>query len=209
MYKKAWCTCKVVVLLIWVNLLLFLPFSLPSPSSLLKAPDVTHRDSQRHVSRNTELQCCNYVVAMRNNVAAMLKALGTRLKKNNKNNNCSNSSAVEFQLILWIILNLDFALAKYIMAYKTTLRNDQLFFPYVVTVVMLKCGWQRSTHSPLMCRQHVASVTRQFSDIVFCHSFMNHLSFWYFVRASFELSVCVMISFFYFFSPFSCYKRAG
>ena len=36
MCKKAWCTCKVVVLLI--NLLLCLPFSLPSPSpsSLLK-----------------------------------------------------------------------------------------------------------------------------------------------------------------------------
>ena len=142
---------------------------------------------------------------MRNNVAAMLKALGTRLKKNNKNNNCSNSSAVEFQLILWIILNLEFTLATYIMAYKTTLRNDQLFFPYVVTVVMLKCGcshrWQRSTHSPLVCRQRVASVTRQFSDIVFRHSFMNHLSFWYFVRASFELSVCVMISFSIFFLP--------
>ena len=59
----------------------FLPFSLPSSSLLLKPPDVTHRDSQRYVSRNTELQCCNYVVAMRNNVAAMLKALETRLKK--------------------------------------------------------------------------------------------------------------------------------
>ena len=33
MYKKAWCTCKVVVLL-------FFPFSLPSPSSLLKLPPV-------------------------------------------------------------------------------------------------------------------------------------------------------------------------
>ena len=75
---------------------------------------------------------------MRNNVAAMLKALGTRLKKNNKNNNCSNSSAVEFQLILWIILNLHFTLATYIIAYKTTLRNDQFFFPYVVTVVCVK-----------------------------------------------------------------------
>ena len=146
-------------------------------------------------------QCCSNV-----------ESPGDEVGKN-KNNNCSNSSAVEFQLILWIILNLDFTLATYIMAYKTTLRNDELFFPYVVTVVMLKCGcshrWQRSTHSPLMCRQRVASVTRQFSDIVFRHSFMNHLSFWYFVRASFELSVCVMISFFYFFSPFSCYKRAG
>ena len=150
---------------------------------------------------------------MRNNVAAMLKALGTRLKKNNKNNNCSNSSAVEFQLILWIILNLEFTLATYIMAYKTTLRNDQLFFPYVVTVVLLKCGcshrWQRSTHSPLMCRQRVASVTRQFSDIVFRHSFMNHLSFWYFVRASFELSVSVMISFFYFFFSLQLLWKGG
>ena len=36
MYKKAWCTCKVVVLLI--KPIVFLPFSLPSASSLLKLP---------------------------------------------------------------------------------------------------------------------------------------------------------------------------
>ena len=34
--EKAWCTCKVVVLLI--KPIAFLPFSLPSPSSLLKLP---------------------------------------------------------------------------------------------------------------------------------------------------------------------------
>ena len=36
MYKKAWCTCKVVVLLI--KPIAFLPFSLPSASLLLKLP---------------------------------------------------------------------------------------------------------------------------------------------------------------------------
>ena len=36
MYKKAWCACKVVVLLI--KPIAFLTFSLPSPSSLLKLP---------------------------------------------------------------------------------------------------------------------------------------------------------------------------
>ena len=35
--KKAWCTCKVVVLLI--KPIAFLPFSLPSASSLLKLPN--------------------------------------------------------------------------------------------------------------------------------------------------------------------------
>ena len=40
--KKAWCTCKVVVLLI--KPIAFLPFSLPSASSLLKLPiDTTTR----------------------------------------------------------------------------------------------------------------------------------------------------------------------
>ena len=38
MYKKVWYTCKVVVLLI--KPIVFLPFSLPSPSSLLKLPDL-------------------------------------------------------------------------------------------------------------------------------------------------------------------------
>ena len=37
MYKKAWCTCKLVVLLI--KPIAFLPFSLPSASSLLKLPN--------------------------------------------------------------------------------------------------------------------------------------------------------------------------
>ena len=145
----------------------FLPFSLPSSSSLLKPPDVTHRDSQRHVSRNTELQCCNYVVAMRNNVAAMLKALGTRLKKNNKNNNCSNSSAVEFQLILWIILNLHFTLATYIIAYKTTLKNDQLFFPYVVTVVCVKVWVFTQVTTIDAFTPHVSSARCQCNSAVF------------------------------------------
>ena len=35
MYKKSWCACKVVVLLI--KPIAFLPFSLPSPSSLLQS----------------------------------------------------------------------------------------------------------------------------------------------------------------------------
>ena len=39
--KKAWCTCKVVVLLI--KPIAFLPFSLPSASSLLKLPNVPTR----------------------------------------------------------------------------------------------------------------------------------------------------------------------
>ena len=37
MYKKACCTCKLVVLL--KNPIVFLTFSLPSPSSLLKLPN--------------------------------------------------------------------------------------------------------------------------------------------------------------------------
>ena len=39
MYKKAWCTRKVVVLLI--KPIAFLTFSLPSASLDLKAPDIT------------------------------------------------------------------------------------------------------------------------------------------------------------------------
>ena len=38
MYKKACCTCKLVVLL--NNPIVFLTFSLPSPSSLLKLPNI-------------------------------------------------------------------------------------------------------------------------------------------------------------------------
>ena len=38
MYKKAWCTCRVVVLPIYTKPIAFLPFSLTSPSSLLKLP---------------------------------------------------------------------------------------------------------------------------------------------------------------------------
>ena len=38
MYKKAWCTCKVLVLLI--KPIVFLMFSLPSPSLDLKVPNV-------------------------------------------------------------------------------------------------------------------------------------------------------------------------
>ena len=38
MYKKVCCTCKVVVLL--NESVVFLPFSLPSPSSLLKLPNI-------------------------------------------------------------------------------------------------------------------------------------------------------------------------
>ena len=41
MYKKAWCTCKVVVLLIKpIVVLFFLTFSLPSASLDLKVPNL-------------------------------------------------------------------------------------------------------------------------------------------------------------------------
>ena len=47
MYKKAWCTCKVVVLLI--KPIVFLTFSLPSASLDLKVPILArNRDSRRH-----------------------------------------------------------------------------------------------------------------------------------------------------------------
>ena len=41
MYKKAWCTCKVVVLLIKPIVFFFLTFSLPSASLDLKVPILT------------------------------------------------------------------------------------------------------------------------------------------------------------------------
>ena len=41
MYKKAWCTCKVVVLLIKPIAVFFLTFSLPSASLDLKVPILT------------------------------------------------------------------------------------------------------------------------------------------------------------------------
>ena len=48
MYKKAWCTCKVVVLLI-KSFFFFLTFSLPSASLDLKVPILARkRDSRRH-----------------------------------------------------------------------------------------------------------------------------------------------------------------
>ena len=43
MYRKAWCTCKVVVLLI--KPIVFLTFSLPSMSLDLKVPDVKVKQS--------------------------------------------------------------------------------------------------------------------------------------------------------------------
>ena len=43
MYKKAWCTCKVVVLLI--KPIVFLTFSLPSASLDLKVPNQTYGDT--------------------------------------------------------------------------------------------------------------------------------------------------------------------
>ena len=47
MYKKAWCTCKVVVLLI--KTIVFLTFSLPSASVDLKVPILAgKRGSSRH-----------------------------------------------------------------------------------------------------------------------------------------------------------------
>ena len=47
MYKKAWCTCKVVVLLI--KPIVFLTFSLPSASVDLKVPILAgKRGSSRH-----------------------------------------------------------------------------------------------------------------------------------------------------------------
>ena len=46
--KKAWCTCKVVVLLIWKPIALF-QFSLPSPLPLLKLPNVSIRQTEKYV----------------------------------------------------------------------------------------------------------------------------------------------------------------
>ena len=43
MYKKAWCTCRVVVLPI--QTFFILPYSLPSPSSLLKLPSSLNSDA--------------------------------------------------------------------------------------------------------------------------------------------------------------------
>ena len=49
MYKKAWCTCKVVVLLI-DNVLFFLRFSLPSALLDLKVPMVYRQTYKFHLS---------------------------------------------------------------------------------------------------------------------------------------------------------------
>ena len=59
MYKKAWCTCKVVVLLI--KPIVFLTFSLPSASLDLKVHILTgKRGSRRHSSSSFR---ANLVVA--------------------------------------------------------------------------------------------------------------------------------------------------
>ena len=53
MYKKEWCTCKVVVLR--NKLIAFLTSSLPSPSSLLKLPkDPTTRQQRQRKERNKQ-----------------------------------------------------------------------------------------------------------------------------------------------------------
>ena len=50
MYKKAWCTCKVVVLLIKpIVVFFFLTFSLPSASLDLKVPVLTPSDIRSQV----------------------------------------------------------------------------------------------------------------------------------------------------------------
>ena len=48
MYKKAWCTCKIVVLLI--KPIAFVAFPLPSPSSDLKVPNVSYSHPTYHVN---------------------------------------------------------------------------------------------------------------------------------------------------------------
>ena len=48
MYKKAWCTCKVVLLIRPIG---FLSFSLPSPSSLFKPPMILRASSRFLSSR--------------------------------------------------------------------------------------------------------------------------------------------------------------
>ena len=63
MYKKAWCTCKVVVLLI--KPIVFLTFSLPSASWDLKVPILAgKRGSRRHsttsFSENVEVAETSY-----------------------------------------------------------------------------------------------------------------------------------------------------
>ena len=60
--KKAWCTCKVVVLLI--KPIPFLPFSLPSASSLLKLPIVIDRKLHKKSLKNevTFKFCLSFVV---------------------------------------------------------------------------------------------------------------------------------------------------
>ena len=48
MYKKAWCTCKIVVLLI--KPIAFVAFPLPSPPSDLKVPNVSYSHPTYHVN---------------------------------------------------------------------------------------------------------------------------------------------------------------
>ena len=47
MYKKAWCTCKVVVLLIKPTVFFFVFFSLPSASLDLKVPILAAKRGSR------------------------------------------------------------------------------------------------------------------------------------------------------------------
>ena len=82
MYKKAWCTCKVVVLLI--KPIAFLPFSLPSASLDLKVPILAgKRGSRRH--SNTSFRA-NLVVAN------IILRLGERVTSFTKDNNANFSS---------------------------------------------------------------------------------------------------------------------
>ena len=55
MYKKAWCTCKVVVLLI--KPIVFLTFSLPSASLDLKVPNNDEGDSNETVKKAIGIYC--------------------------------------------------------------------------------------------------------------------------------------------------------
>ena len=55
MYKKAWCTCKIVVLLI--KPIAFVTFPLPSPSSDLKVPTIVQEYQKIDVSSMIGYEC--------------------------------------------------------------------------------------------------------------------------------------------------------
>ena len=78
MYKKAWCTCKVVVLLI--KPIVFLTFSLPSASLDVKVPNVPFIWKVR-VLFKTRRECLNVFISFPLNGFQKLITINTKYIK--------------------------------------------------------------------------------------------------------------------------------